>query len=289
MRYSLSIVFCLSALSVATVMAAAPVVDIDKRNSAPTSGPTVSPADLPIGSTASQPPAQGMFSQVQQLQDEVRELRGIVEEQANEIRLLKKRQLDDYQNLDGRINGLRGGSVDPGEAVSGGRTDLPTEPGGDEPIDARDGGGSGGESLLPGSVAGSEVAGDGTTDSTADVEYQHYSAAYDLLKSRKIDEAGIKFREYLASNPNGNYDANAHYWLGEISLLENKLEVARKEFSIVLEKYPGDRKAEDAGFKLGKVYHLLGDNARAKTQLVKTAAGNGTAARLAQSYLRENF
>lgn len=289
MHYSLSIIFCLSVLSASVVMAAAPVVDIDNRIPAPTSGPAVPPQDLPIGSTASQPPAQGIFSQVQQLQDEVRELRGLVEEQANEIRLLKKRQLDDYQNLDGRINGLRGGSVAPGEAVSGGSADLPTEHGGNEPIDARDSGGLGGESSLPGSVAGREVAGSGPTDSTADPEYQHYSAAYDLLKSRRIEEAGTKFREYLASYPNGNYAANAHYWLGEISLLENKLEVARKEFSIVLEKYPGDRKAEDAGFKLGKVYHLLGDNARAKTQLTKTAAGTGTAARLAQSYLQENF
>lgn len=273
------------------VIAAAPVVDIDNR--APTVGPaTPDPSDRPVGSSASQPQSQGLFPQVQQLQDEVRELRGIIEEQANEIQLLKKRQLDDYQNLDGRITkltsgpnsgGPRGPDTDPSYPSQGDAGPSDTGQGEVPPIDANDTRGLSGDTGPP-SPKQRAAAGD-----DADPQYQQYSAAYDLLKNRRIDEAENKFRQYVASYPDGNYAANAHYWLGEISLLENQLDSARKEFAIVVEKYPNDRKAEDAGFKLGKVYHLLGDNAKAKAQLNKAAAGTGTSARLAQAYLRENF
>lgn len=285
MRYFFAVLFPLfiTAWSSA-VIAAAPVVDIDNRTpSQPSASESLTPypGDGPVGSTASQPPGQGLFSQVQQLQDEVRELRGIVEEQANEIRLLKKRQRDDYQNLDSRITGSTGTSNagDPrGQNLeSAGNTGQGEAP----PIDATDTSGMAG-GVNSASSESSSAAGD------ADPQYQQYSAAYDLLKNRRIDEAESKFRQYIAGYPDGSYAANAHYWLGEISMLENQLDSARKEFAIVVEKYPNDRKAEDAGFKLGKVYHLLGDK-RAKAQLTKVAGGTGAPARLAKDYLRQNF
>lgn len=50
--------------------------------------------------------AQGeLFLQLQQLQDEVSRLRGMVEEQQYEIRQLKQESLDRYKELDGRLSG----------------------------------------------------------------------------------------------------------------------------------------------------------------------------------------
>ena len=67
------------------------------------------------------------------------------------------------------------------------------------------------------------------------------------------------------------------------------LEEARQSFAVVVENFPNDRKAPDATFKLGKVYHLLGDNARARQLLTQVSAGASSAAKLAQAYLKENF
>ena len=47
--------------------------------------------------------------QVQELQDEVRTLRGILEEQARELENLKRRQRDQYLDLDQRVSGIQGG------------------------------------------------------------------------------------------------------------------------------------------------------------------------------------
>ena len=56
--------------------------------------------------------------QVQQLQDEVRMLRGMLEDQTLEIENLGNRQRDQYLDLDQRITGLR--SAPPGPVVSAG-------------------------------------------------------------------------------------------------------------------------------------------------------------------------
>ena len=67
------------------------------------------------------------------------------------------------------------------------------------------------------------------------------------------------------------------------------------------EKYPllrsqanfGPKKSQekppDSTFKLGQVYFMMGNKSKAKEFLEKAAAGTGNAARLASSYLEENF
>ena len=51
--------------------------------------------------------------QVQQLQDEVRMLRGMLEDQTMELENLGNRQRDQYLDLDQRITDLRGSSAGP--------------------------------------------------------------------------------------------------------------------------------------------------------------------------------
>lgn len=300
MRFTLCVLVLLSVASAA--LAAATVEDIRNRDRTYGAQPTyprpVGDADSRNAGAGVQPAVQPTpFSQLQALQDEVRELRGLVEEQANEIRLLKKRQLDDYQNIDGRLTGLHdklGAMAAP--AVAGDAAGNPAEEGvqiaGD---DVGDVGAAGDERHTSGGTSGEAAPIDRQTTqppaavSRPDPDAQQYDAAYELLKQRKVDLAEKEFRAYVAAHPGGARVANAHYWLGEIALLQNRLEPARVEFATVVEKFPQDRKIEDAMFKLGKVYHLQGDSARAKTLLKKVAGGDSSAARLAQAYLRDNF
>ena len=218
--------------------------------------------------------------EVQALRDEVRELRGIVEEQANELRQLKQRQLDDYQDLDRRISASATGQQ-PTDSTSsfttgGGTTDTGTPTGGVDSF---------------GTAGSVDRTGAGTTAAAAPAEgeYEAYIANYNLIKARKIDEAVAGFNQFVAKFPNGQYTANAYYWLGEIYLLQNDLGKAETAFARVAEQFPAHSKVNDAKFKLGKVYHLQGRNDQARALLGEVADTNSGAASLAQAYLNDNF
>ena len=223
--------------------------------------------------------------EVQSLRDEVRELRGLVDEQANELRQLRQRQLDDYQDLDRRISAASGGgsSVASTRRDTGGlgSTPAPGDPAMDDDAVFDDGGSA---PAATGSTPGSSAANAGNSG-----DYEAYITNYNLIKARKIDEAVAGFTTFVAKFPNSPYTANAYYWLGEIYLLQNNLQEAGKAFATVTDKFPAHRKAPDAKFKLGKVYHLQGDNNRARALLNDVAATNSSAAALAKAYLNDNF
>lgn len=198
------------------------------------------------------------YNQIQSLQQEISELRALVEEQGHQISRLKQLQLDNYVDLDRRV------------------------------------------SLVSGNFSAKEKNNDVNADSTvtADVqspadsglsEADEYKAAYDLLRQRQVDQSLVAFKDYLKKYPKGEFSANSCYWLGEIFLLKNQLPQARDWFAKLLQDFPDSNKVPDAKFKLGKVYHLMGDKKRAKPLLDDAAAGLGDSARLAKQYLKDNF
>lgn len=202
------------------------------------------------------PEVQAYF-ELQSLKEEVSLLRGMVEQQGYELSRLKQQQLDAYMDLDKRLIALsKAPSSIPSIPDSSQSQSAP------KPVDAVKSG-----------------LGDAET----------YTAAYDLLRQREVDSAISAFQDYLTRFPRGAYAGNSHYWLGEIYLLKNDLPQSRDWFGKLLEKFPDDRKVPDAKFKLGKVYHLLGNDARAKELLNEVASGSGDSARLAKQYLQESF
>ncbi|MET0356252.1 MAG: YbgF trimerization domain-containing protein [Cellvibrio sp.] len=199
------------------------------------------------------------YNQIQSLQQEISELRALVEEQGHQLSRLKQLQLDNYVELDRRVSSLSGTSP---KSLPSGNDAVSESPG---PIDAS----------APVSNGASEA--------------DEYKAAYDLLRQRQVDQSSVAFKEYLKKYPSGEFAANSCYWLGEISLLKNQLPQARDWFSKLLQDFPESTKVPDAKFKLGKVYHLQGDKKRAKPLLDEAAAGVGDSARLAKQYLQDNF
>ncbi len=200
-----------------------------------------------------------LFYQLQTLQQEVQELRGLMEEQAYELKRLKQQRLDDYVNLDQRLSGLS----------NGGRSTEIAQP----------------------SVVGNATAAAATqTTAQAPDEMQRYRTAIDLvLRQKDYAQAIVAFNQYLRDFPQGRYAPNCQYWLGEIYLLQSDLEQAREWFARLVTDYPEHGKASDANFKLGTVYHKLGDTEQAKSILKAVAAGDSNASRLASSYLSQNF
>ncbi len=209
-----------------------------------------------------------LFFKIQQLEQEVMGLRGIVEEQEHQIRKLSKQRREDYIDLDRRISNLNRGSAPPagtyGAAISSPAASAPV-------------------SAAPIAEPISEGGGDPA------MEQGSYQAAYDLVKRQKFKEALPAFKDFILLYPNGSYAANAHYWLGELYLYEANLDNAIQEFETVVQRYPQHRKAPDALYKLGKAHHVRGDAQTARIMLNRVLSDYGrsgsNSVKLARDYI----
>ncbi len=215
-------------------------------------------ADSRAGGDASR--LSELFYQLQVLQQEVQELRGMVEEQSYQLNRLARDQQEQYLDLDRRMQSVRANAQQPAAVA------MP-ESGGT--------GGAGGQRVATAPATGSERDG--------------YTAAFDLMKARQFDASADAFNQLIVNYPNGTYTANAFYWLGELYLAKTELEKARQSFVQVTNLYADHQKAPDALYKLGVVYHRLGDDQRAREYLdrARTEYPQSSAAGLAQTYLAE--
>lgn len=203
---------------------------------------------------------------LQLLEQDVLTLRGLVEELQHQLQRLKKTQDDRYLELDSRFQSLRG-------QLSSGT--LAAEPGS--------------VVVTEGPVVG-EIA---FPTITGQSEKALYDTALELIRNRQYDLAITQLQAVIDRYPTGTYAANAYYWLGEVYAAkpEPNYEKARQALTQVIEFFPDHQKVADAAFKLGKVYHLMGDCDKARellTQVVEQYPGKSVA-KLGGSYLRDNM
>ncbi len=224
-----------------------------------------------------------LFYQLQVMQQEVQELRGLVEEQSHQLERLSRDQKEQYIDLDRRVAELTtGGSVASGPVSRPGAAQSPS--------------GSGyatSPSTSP-APAGAGAAAAGASAAVAAVpasanERDAYQTAFDLMKTRQFDQSIAAFNRLIVDYPNGQYAPNAFYWLGELYLAQQNLEQARQSFMQVINLYPDHPKVPDTLYKLGVAYHRLGDNNRAMEYFnqVRTQYPQSSAAGLAASYQQE--
>jgi tol-pal system protein YbgF len=249
------------------------------------------------GSAASSAPAapaaqggQGgeLLLQVQALQQEVMQLRGIVEEQAHQIEALKQQGLDRYIDLDRRLSQL-GGTAAAGDmaAASSGAIAadaVPMQPVGQDAASA---------SGLPGDGVSGSAAPAPVEPAQAN-EYDAYKAAYAKVKEQNFAVAIQSFQGFIATYPNSTLTPNAYYWLGELYLqTPQDLNAAERAFTKVIEDFPQHSKAPDSLYKLGRVHYMKGDRAKAQgalQQVIDEYGASGSAApQLAKQFLDQNF
>lgn len=208
-----------------------------------------------------------MLVLLQQLQDEVRSLRGQLESQGRKLKGMEDEQRDRYRDLDRRISFLmtEGGSGRPAAPA----VKSPAAPS------------TGPATAAPPSSSPSTVASRPSADAG-----DAYSEAFALVRQSAYDDAIVAFVAFIKDYPASDYIANAHYWLGEVYLAQQKLEQARDAFSQVVALYADHRKAADATYKLGKVYAELGDKVKSAEyiDLVLSKYPDSSAARLARNF-----
>lgn len=227
----------------------------------------------------------------QELQNEVQNLRGLVESQAFEIEGLKKRQRDQYVDLDSRLQRLEGGMTVPARPAANEPVDsvAPEQLNADEPT-TRFGEPTPMNPPLPAgaeTVGGGLAGGDGQTIGGPD-EKQAYETAFEALKQGRYSESSQLFSMFLQQYPDGEYAANASYWLGESYYVTQNYEIALETFQGLLARFPDSRKAPDALLKVGYCQYELGDSRSAARTLndVVSRYPDTPVARLAQGRLR---
>lgn len=222
-----------------------------------------------VGGGASAPSsAQSMlFVQLQQMQEEIAQLRGMLEVQQNEIQRLKQEGLERYQDLDSRLaNAASGGLASQNSSATGSSN-------------------AGGSVQAPANASGQDQANSQSAD--PEREKLYYDAAFDLIKAKDFDKASQAFSAFLRKYPQSPYAGNAQYWLGEVNLAKGDLQGAGQAFAKVSQTYPQHNKVPDSLYKLADVEVRLGNRDKADGILRQVIADypNSSAAQLAQRQL----
>jgi tol-pal system protein YbgF len=275
MRYISSLAALLGAASVCLVHAQ-PAEVVDLTESAPsllvqTPIAVNQPSQVQDNSALiveeSGPSSGDLYFQMQALQQEVMELRNIVELQTRQLNELRQLSLQRYIELDRRM------------VTTGIAPVLSTE--GDEvaqevpPVDG----------LVDVSV--SPVAAITKTDIEA------YDDAYQLVKARNYQQAIPLFERFLAEYPASLRQANAYYWLGALYMVVDQLPQAEQRLTELLNLYPDHAKVPDASYKLATLYFKQGNRDQSRQLLeeivAKYANSNSNTVQLASAFLRDNF
>lgn len=251
-----------------------------------------------------------LLQRIDGLQREMRELRGEIELQRNELATMDQRNRDLYIDTDRRLQdletrssgaaaqtqslvrepsgagaGATAGVATPGVATPGVATPDPTASGtvvaraNTQPTQATEP-----DTTVP------TVSALLTPPEDADpAEKALFDNAYLDLVNGRYNAATSGFEKLLSQYPNGSHNAGALYWLGEAQYAQRQFESARGYFDQLLVLYPTDKKAPDARLKVGFVEHELGDieAARATLEGVVSRHPRTTAALLAQRRLSE--
>lgn len=241
-----------------------------------------------------------VLGRLEQLQSEVQQLRGMVEEQSQTIAELQRKQSNMYSDLDERM-----------QALSAGGQPAQTPPQTAQPV-AADAAAQAAATAVQATTpaapvpavqapaasvtpAPAPVAENKPTDAatvaaaTKGNEKDRYQAAYDTLRNGHNAQAIKMFQDLLTDFPAGEFADNSQYWLAEAHKINREFDAARAAFNKVVSQYPNSSKVPDALLKLGYIELDLHNAAKARDFFtrVTTSYPGTTAAHLAEKKLAQ--
>lgn len=200
------------------------------------SGDGGSGAPTALGSGANTADLQ---SRLVQLEDQVRDLTGRLEE-ANHRAEQASRELQTFKaDVELRFQDLQGGAA---PASASGDSVAPA------PADQASAG--------PDAAPAQSVLPSGTPQT-------QYDFAIDLMKRGQYPQARNAFLEFLQLHPKHELAGNAQYWLGETYYVQGDYKQAASAFLSGYRDFPKSRKAADSLLKLGLSLNRLGQKEQA--------------------------
>lgn len=240
------------------------------------------PTPMPSINTLNQ-----MMNRMEQMQKEIQQLTGRVEDQVFLIAELKKQQKTQYADFDERLQALENKAITPpadAEAIPPDASAVPppidaatpaTDVAPSDPAVATDAGASAPTAAeatpVPDPVpqtAPKAVSADAAISATEE-EKQEYKQAYNQLSIGQTDEAITSFDAYLLKYPGGGYASNVQYWLGEAYRVKQDTEAAKAAFNKVIDRYPASPKVPDALLKLGYIEIEQNNTVQARDYLTR--------------------
>jgi len=212
-----------------------------------------------------------MQQQIDALTNDVRSLRGALEESNYKLQQATDRQKTLYQELDK----LQQSAQAPAAPAAAGEQPL-QQPAATPTVTPPATNSTQPASATPSAAPAAPVSGS---------ESQDYDAAVSLvIKDKNYTKAIPAFDTFITSYPNSALQPGAHYWLGQLQLNQGDREKAKTHFLTVAQKYKDSPKRPEAIYKLGVIAKADGDIEKANKffQLVIKQYPNTSAAQLAQ-------
>ncbi|MEZ5471167.1 MAG: tol-pal system protein YbgF [Marinicella sp.] len=226
--------------------------------------------------------------QVQQLQQQIAQLQGTIEEQNFQINELKERQKVLYVDMDSRLAELEknklastgnnnnelvvDSAIEDNSATSAAVTIA--EPVVRESVNAE---------LTTSTMNQGDI--NATSTQSDPAIQQQYQNAFNELKAGRFNESSRLFEDFIQQHPNHQLTDNSYYWLGESYYVTRNYPLALAAFQNLEQQFPLSSKLADALLKIGYTYHELEDYQQAEQALTKvvTSFPNQSVARLAQN------
>ncbi|MGU3312422.1 YbgF trimerization domain-containing protein [Acinetobacter sp. M5A5_2a] len=212
-----------------------------------------------------------LMQKTQQLENDIRTLRGQLEEQSNDIEQLKKDLSNRYTDLDQRLE-LLNQKVDPESAPS----DNPANS--DTPASA-----STETSTVDNKVVNATPTSSPSTtpspqpeasqppaqnQNPVELEKAAYTVALDAYKQGGAKKAIAPMQNFIKNHPNSVYTGNAYFWLAEFNLATDPVNYneAKKNYNVVATRYPNSSKAPRALYQLYSIVKDVDKNPASANQ-----------------------
>ncbi|MHC3122658.1 YbgF trimerization domain-containing protein [Acinetobacter sp. GN11] len=208
----------------------------------------------------------------QQLENDVRTLRGQLEEQSNDIEQLKKDLSNRYTDLDQRLE-LLNQKVDPESAPSDNpaNSDTPTTASTEAstvdnkvvnaaPIST--------SSTTPPPQPEASQPPSQNQSNPVELEKAAYTVALDAYKQGGAKKAIAPMQNFIKNHPNSVYTGNAYFWLAEFNLATDPVNYneAKKNYNVVATRYPNSSKAPRALYQLYSIAKDVDKNTASANQ-----------------------
>ncbi|NNP69193.1 YbgF trimerization domain-containing protein [Acinetobacter sp. Ac_5812] len=192
----------------------------------------------------------------QKLEEEIRKLRGQLEEHDNAIEQLKKELSNRYTDLDQRLE-LLSQKIDPPEenpeAQDGTATTATANTEAAAPTIAPIAPAQQQQTAQqPTSQPQPNTATTSNTTNQIELEKAAYTVALDAYKQGGAKKAIQPMQNFIKNHPNGIYVGNAYFWLAEFYLAVEPVDykAAKQNYNIVATRYPNSAKASRAVYQL---------------------------------------
>ncbi|TQV75107.1 tol-pal system protein YbgF [Aliikangiella marina] len=175
-----------------------------------------------------------MSEQLIELQKEVKELRGIIEEHDYKLQQIQDRQRDLYRDIENRLSAL------PQGATSAASSPVTTTPSAN-------------------TAAQTPVVSPTTAQSvqravgSSGTERTEFEEAFKLVRNREYNKAVESFEAFLTKYPTGGFSDNARFWIGQVYFAQSKLAEAEQQFNRLRSDFPDSSKMSAAMLKLAEI------------------------------------